>query len=129
LVNSQIKWLLILLVGIVVGATGMWAYQSFQGAKPYIVEGYSAGATHDMDAIAVSEEPGGGGNGYIISGAQWREFGGPWHDRGSPPSLAWPSSGQRIRLGVIDYKPTAWASGGSVVVWYEVIDAKNKITY
>jgi hypothetical protein len=126
--NFQVKLLLIFLAGIAIGALGMWAYHSSQGIKPYIVEGYSTGANSEMTAIGVSTEPGGGGNGYIIAGARWRELGGPWHDQGSPPSLAWPSYGQKIRLGVIDYKPTKSTFGGSAVVWYEVIDVKNKVT-
>lgn len=127
--NSKIKSVVILIVGIAIGVLAMWGYSTAQGIKPYVVEGYSSGTNYNGTAIGVSQEVGGTGEseGYVIAGARWREFGGPWNDNGSPPSLEWPSYGQKIRLGVIDYEPTSYAPGSSAVVWLEVIDVKHMV--
>ncbi|MBN1189141.1 MAG: hypothetical protein JXA46_05250 [Dehalococcoidales bacterium] len=133
--NTGIKILLTGVIGIFIGVLGTLGVQwynanagQYHGIEPSILEGYSTGTNYDGTAIGISDEPGEGGDGYRIGGAFWREFGGPWHDRGSAPSLEWPSYGQKIRLGIIDYKPTDQAPGSSAVVWYEVIDVKNKVT-
>jgi hypothetical protein len=123
--HFQSKWVM-LLVGIAVGALVMLGFisssslPSLLGVKPYIVEGYSHGANYDCTAIGVSKEPGGPGEGYVIAGVIWREFGGPWHDSGTPPSLAQPNTGQKVRLGIVYVKPTE-APGGRVVAWIEVL--------
>lgn len=129
--NLNFRIVLAALLGILVGAlatSGIFWYNSLSGVKPYIIEGYSTGTNYDGTALGVSEELSGVGNSYNVAGAFWREFGGPWHDKGSAPSLAWPSYGQRVRLGVIDYRPTEKAPGSSAVVWYEVIDIEHKVT-
>lgn len=125
---------IVAVIGIIIGVFGTLGVQwynasagTYHGVEPYIVEGYSTGTNYDNTAMGISEELGGGGNSYVIAGSWWREFGGPWHDKGSAPSLAYPSSGQKVRLGIIDYKPIQQAPGSSVVVWYEVIDVKNKV--
>jgi hypothetical protein len=127
--NFKLRFVFTLVVGIVVGALAMWGYSSVQGIEPYVVEGYSSGTNYEGTAMGVSREVGGTGesDGYRIEGAFWREFGGPWHDRGTPPSLEWPSYGQKVRLGVIDYKPTESALGSSTVVWLEVIDTEHMV--
>jgi hypothetical protein len=127
--SKTFKSVLLLIIGIAIGIAATWGYSSAQGIKPYVVEGYSSGTNYDGAAIGVSKEVGGTGEseGYAIAGARWREFGGPWHDSGSPPSLEWPSYGQKIRLGVIDYKPVGDAPGSSAVVWLEVIDTEHMV--
>ncbi len=105
----------------------MWGLNSIQspalrGVTPNVIEGYSTGINFDGTAIGISKEPGGAGEGYIIAGARWRESGGPWHDAGTPPSLAHPDTGQKVRLGVINIEPTQQAPGGPVVAWLEVIN-------
>jgi len=127
--NAKLKSVFILVIGIAVGVLAMWGYSTAQGVKSYVVEGYSSGTNYIGTAIGVSQEVGGTGesDGYVIAGARWREFGGPWHDSGSPPSLEWPSYGQKIRLGVIDYEPTSYAPGSSAVVWLEVIDTEHMV--
>jgi len=122
----QSKWVM-LLVGIAIGAMAMWGFISLWGmiphsVTPYIVEGYSHGTNYDGTAIGVSKEPGGPGEGYVIAGAMWREFDGPWHQDGTPPSLAQPNTGQKVRLGVVYVKPTQEAFGGPVVAWIEVLE-------
>lgn len=130
----QLKMALMAVIGIFIGVLGTLGVQwysanagPYHGVEPYIIEGYSTGTNYDSTAMGISKELGGGGNGYKIAGAFWREFGGPWHDRGSAPSLEWPSYGQRIRMGVIDYKPSKYAPGSSAVVWYEVIDVEHMV--
>lgn len=123
----QSKWVM-LLVGIAIGAlavlgfSSLWGVPSLLGVRPCIVEGYSNGANYDGTAIGVSKELGGPGEGYVIAGAKWREFGGSWHDSGTPPSLAQPNTGQKVRLGVVYVKPTQEAFGGPVVAWIEVLE-------
>jgi hypothetical protein len=127
--NYKIKSAIIIIAGIAIGVLAMWGYSSVQGIKPYVMEGYSSDTNYNGSAIGVSQEVGGTGEseGYVIAGARWREFGGPWHDIVSPPSLEWPSYGQKVRLGVIDYEPTENAPGSSAVVWLEVIDVKHMV--
>lgn len=123
-------------IGIIIGVLGTlgisWYKANagpYHGVEPKIVEGYSTGTNIDCTAMGVSSELGGKNSlSYKIAGAWWREFGGPWHDQGSAPSLEWPSYGQKVRLAVIDYNPTQQAPGSTVVVWYEVIDVENKVT-
>jgi hypothetical protein len=122
----QSKWVM-LLVGIIIGALATWGLISLwstipHNVTPYIVEGYSNGANYDGTAIGVSKSKDlGAGEGYVIAGAKWREFDGPWHLDGTPPSLAQPNIGQKVRLGVVYVKPTQEAFGGPVVAWIEVL--------
>ena len=123
----QYKWVM-LLVGIAIGAlavlgfSSLWGVPSLLGVRPCIVEGYSNGANYDCTAIGVSKSKDlGPGEGYVIAGAMWREFGGPWHQGGTPPSLAQPNTGQKVRLGVVNVKPTQEGPSGPVVAWIEVL--------
>ena len=123
----QSKWVM-LLVGIAIGALAVLGFSSLRGVpsllgvRPCIVEGYSNGANYDCTAIGVSKSKDlGPGEGYVIAGARWREFDGPWHESGTPPSLAQPNTGQKVRLGVVNVKPTQEVLGGPVVAWVEVL--------
>jgi len=123
----QSKWFM-LFVGIAIGAlavlgfSSLWGVPSLLGVRPCIVEGYSNGANYDCTAIGVSKSKDlGPGEGYVIAGAMWREFDGPWHQGGAPPSLAQPNTGQKVRLGVVYVKPTQEGPGGPVVAWIEVL--------
>jgi hypothetical protein len=122
----QSKWVM-LLVGIAIGAMAMWGLISLwstipHSVTPYIVEGYAHGTNYDGTAMGVSKELGGPGEGYVIAGAMWREFGGSWHDSGVPPSLAQPNTDQKVRLGIVYVKPTQDKPGGPVVAWFEVLE-------
>ncbi|MDO8578088.1 MAG: hypothetical protein Q7R50_02785 [Dehalococcoidales bacterium] len=123
--NYAVRPLLILVAGLVIGIIAAGWYNA--GHKVRLVEGYSSGTNYNGAAIGISREVGGTGasEGYRIAGAMWREFGGPWHDQGTPPTLAWPSYGQKVRLGVVDYEPSKSAPGGSAVLWLEVIDTEH----
>jgi hypothetical protein len=128
--RSQSKWAM-LLAGIIIGGLATWGFISLwttipHHVTPYIVEGYSNGTNYDGTAIGVSKELGGPGEGYVIAGVMWREFGGPWHQGGTPPSLAQSNTGQKVRLGVVYVKPTQQAFGGPVVAWIEVLEAFNE---
>lgn len=122
------KWLM-LIAGIAVGALAMgWGIITFQGTKsepvkPQIVEGFSTGTNFDESALGISSQPGGGGDSYSISGARWREYGGQWHNSGSPPSLEQPNVGQRVRLGIVWVNTVKNGPGGSfpVAVWLDVL--------
>jgi len=125
--RSQSKWVM-LLVGIAIGAlavlgfSSLWGVPSLLGVRPYIVGGYSHGTNYDGTAIGVSKEHGGPGEGYVIAEAMWREFGGSWHQGGTPPSLAQPNTGQKVQLGVVNVKPVQDKPGGPVVAWIEVLE-------
>jgi hypothetical protein len=122
----QSKWVM-LLVGIAIGVVAALGFSLLWGAIPHsvtpcIIEGYSNGANYEGTAIGVSKSKElGPGEGYVIAGAKWRESGGAWHDSGTPPSLAQPNTGQKVRLGVVYVKPTQEALGGPVVAWIEVL--------
>jgi hypothetical protein len=124
--NTRVQLALVLVAGVAAGVLGMWLYSANQAVKPHIVEGYSNGVNYDVTAIGISDQVGGDGNGYVIGGAMWREFDGPWSQSGSAPSLEYGSYGQRMRLGVVNVKTPG---GGSmqVVAWYEVLDTKNMV--
>lgn len=114
-----------LLAGIIIGAfLTLWGVTALPGkvspVAPFIVEGY-AGSNHDGTAIGVSAERDGLGEGYNIAGARWREFGGSWHDNGTPPSLIGAVSGVKVRLGVIIVASANGAPGGPVVSWIEIL--------
>ncbi len=120
---NAMKRLPFFLLGVVFGVLVIWGLSALRGpsgsAQLQVVEGYSNGTNNDGTAIGIAKEPGGPGEGYIIAGAEWREFGGPWHDAGTPPSLAQPRTGQKVRLGVVDVE---WqGSSRPVVAWLEVL--------
>ena len=121
-----------LLVGIAIGVlavlwfSSLWGAPTLLGVRPHIVEGYSHGTNSDGTAIGVSKEHGGPGEGYVIAGAMWREFDGPWHQDGTPPSLAQPDTGQKVRLGIVYVNPVQDKPGGPVVAWYEVLEVLNE---
>lgn len=126
----QSRWVM-LLIGIVIGALVTWGFISLwsmipHSITPYIVEGYSHGTNYDGTAIGVSKDPRGPGEGYVIAGAMWREFGGPWHQGGTAPSLVQSNTGQKVRLGVVYVKPTQNKPGGPVVAWIEVLEVFNE---
>jgi hypothetical protein len=126
----QSRWVM-LLIGIIIGVLATWGFISLWGTiphsvTPYIVEGYSHGTNYDGTAIGVSKELGGPGEGYVIAGAIWQEFDGPWHQGGTPPSLAQPTTDQKVRLGVVYVKPMQDKPGGPVVAWIEVLEVLSE---
>lgn len=127
----QSRWIF-LVIGIAVGLLAMWGFNSLQnvaaqGVTPYVVEGYSTWTNADGTAIVVSTDPKMPGEGYTIAGATWQEFGGPWHFNGFPPSLAQPSTGQQVRLGIVNVRPEE-APGRSVVAWLEVLSSSPDLS-
>lgn len=86
-----------------------------------IVEGYTTAVNEAGTAIGLAPEPGGTGKGYSIAGAFWREAGGSWHTKG-PTCLEPLTSGQHVRMGVIEVEPTEEGPGREIVVWLECLD-------
>lgn len=115
--------LVMLFIGIAIGAAITWAISPFGDARVHVLEGY-ASVNYDGTAIGFSEEPMAAGEGYGIAGAWWRERGGSWHapDYKSPTCLKPLTDNQKVRLGVVKVAPTREAPGGVVVVWLECID-------
>ena len=108
-----------LLICIVIGVAGNSLLGVPGAARVRVVEGY-AFANMDGEAIGLSAEKGGPGEGYIIAGAHWRQQGQPWHD--DFPTCVQPLvSDQRVRLGFVRARPLGEAPGRSVVVWLECL--------
>jgi hypothetical protein len=114
--GKHAKLILALLVGIAVGLGAGWTLGAGQGPEVTTIEGYTTAVSLDGTAIGLAPEPGDIGKGYDITGAHWREGGGPWQTS-SPTCLAPLTSGQRVRLGVITVSPAGEAPGREIVVW------------
>jgi hypothetical protein len=121
--------LIMLFIGIAIGATITWAIGPFSDARVHVLEGY-ASTNYDGTAIGFSEKPIGDQKGYAISGPLWRERGGPWHDEPayetqnykSPTCLKPLTANQKVRLGVVKVAQTQEAPGMPVVVLLECLD-------
>ena len=108
-----------LLVGVLIGIVGPSLLGVSSPARVRVVEGYALGYM-DGETIGFSTERGGGGEGYVIAGAHWRQLGQPWHDD-FPTCIKPLVSGQRVRLGMVRVLPLGEAPGRSVVVWLECL--------
>ncbi len=113
--------LIMLFIGIAIGAAITWALEPFGGAQVHVLEGYTTAVNNDGTAIGLLEEPGEAGEGYIIAGAVWGGSGGSWHDT-FPTCLKPLTDNQKVRLGVVKVAPTQAAPGQAVVVWLECLD-------
>ncbi len=124
--------LIMLFIGIVIGAAITWAIGPFGNARVQVLEGY-ASTNYDGTAIGFSEKPMGDQKGYIIAGPVWRDRDGVWHDTPDykttgtgiypPPTCLKPlTDNQKVRLGVVMVAPTQEAPGMPVVVWLECLD-------
>jgi hypothetical protein len=110
-----------LLLGIAIGAVTTWGFHALRGTQVQIIEGYTTDVNQAGTAIGLASEPDGPGKGYSIAGAFWREAGGPWHTSG-PTCLNPGTSGQRVRMGVVEAEPKMEAPGREVIVWLECLD-------
>jgi hypothetical protein len=121
--------LIILFIGIAIGAAITWAIGPFGDARVHVLEGY-ASTNYDGTAIGFSEKPMGDQKGYGIAGPLWRDRDGVWHDAPayeisgykSPTCLKPLTDNQKVRLGVVKVAPTQEAPGMPVVVWLECLD-------
>lgn len=114
---------IMLFIGIAIGAAITWAIVPFGDARVHVMEGY-AFVNYDGTAIGFSEEPMVVGKSYGIEGTWWRENGGSWHapDSKSPTCLKPLTDNQKVRLGVVKVAPAQEAPGVEVVVWLECLD-------
>jgi hypothetical protein len=78
------------------------------------VEGYTTNVNQAGTAIGLELGPDEAGKGYNVAGAYWRQAGGSWHTSG-PTCLDPGTSGQHIRMGVVEVEPTEEAPGREVV--------------
>ncbi len=87
-------------------------------AHVHVVEGYVNGVNNDGTKIGVSPRLGDPGEGYRIGDADWRQSGQSWNDT-HPTCLGPLTSGQRVRLGLVDVALSENAAGRTMVVWLE----------
>jgi len=86
-----------------------------------VIEGYVTSVNQNGAFIGLAESPESPeAEGYIVAGADWRDAGGAWHDT-FPTCLEPLSSGDRVRLGVVDVPPQGDAPGREHVVWLECL--------
>lgn len=113
---------LIFAIGAIVGSAFTLALWEPARAQVNVLEGYVTAVNASGTAIGVSQQPGGPGEGYTIGEAWWRESGSPW-ERSTSTCLEPLSSGQRVRLGVVQVEPEGETPGGPVVAWVECLDS------
>ncbi|VVB92508.1 Uncharacterised protein [uncultured archaeon] len=127
MMKPSIKFgLIMLVVGIAIGTAITWTLGPFGDTRVHVMEGSTTYANYDGTAIGFSERPGEQGKGYDLAGAMWQEHRGPWNERlgwGESSTCIRPlTSGQKVRLGVVNIAPTQEAPGREVVVWMECLD-------
>jgi hypothetical protein len=115
--GPRLEVLVAFVLGIALGAIITWAVVSSSGARVHIVEGHVSSVNVDGTAIGIAEN----NEGYIIAGARWRVGNGPWNET-FPTCLEPLTSGQKVRLGVVNATAVDNAPGGTVVVWLECLD-------
>jgi len=121
---NTLKLIVALLLGIVIGASAAsvaWGLVVARGVRVEIVEGQITNVNEAGTGIGLATEPDGPGKGYSVAGAFWREAGGSWHTSG-PTCLEPLTSGQQVRMGVVQVRPAIEAPGREVVVWLECLD-------
>lgn len=115
--RSRLVLLVTFVLGIALGAIVTWAVVSSGDARVHIVEGHVSSVNWDGTAISLAEN----NEGYIIAGATWRTGSGPWNET-FPTCLEPLTSGQKVKLGIVNAAATDGAFGRSVVVWLECLD-------
>ena len=116
-------WLVPFLIGlgaIVVGFGLGWMVQSGLSPKFAIIEGTTTAVNQEGTAIGLEIDPETDGTGYQIEGAWWRKADGSWQTHG-PTCLEPLSTGQQVRLGVVELRGTE-SPRGDVVIWLECLD-------
>ena len=105
---------------IIVGFGLGWLVHSSLNPKFTIIEGTTTAVNEEGTAIGLEIDPETEGVGYQIEGAWWREEDGPWQTHG-PTCLEPLSTGQEVRLGVVELRGTE-SPRGDVVIWLECLD-------
>jgi hypothetical protein len=114
----------VLLLGMAIGSAATWAFGPIVPGKLKVLEGYTTVVNQDGSAFGLAETPGDEAEylgAYRISGVWWRSGVRPWHDT-FPTCLEPMTSGQRVRMGVVEARPTGAAPGGPVVAWLECLE-------
>lgn len=109
MMKASIKFgLIMLFIGIASGTAITWAFGPFGDAQVHILEGYTTAVNLKGTAIGLSvpENPDEAGKGYDITGAIWREHGGPWNWDKSPTCLKPLTSNQKVRPGIVNVAST-----------------------
>jgi hypothetical protein len=119
--RSSIRIIVALVLGIVIGAGSTWGLLTALGTQVEVVEGHTTNVNEVGTGIGLATEPGRPGKGYSIVGAFWREAHGTWHTD-APTCLEPLTSGEQVRMGVVEVKPAMEAPGREIVVWLECLD-------
>jgi hypothetical protein len=116
--------------GALIGAMGLGAYAISTGgaltqsARVDVVNGVTTAVDASGTSIGVRDLNGRWIGGYSVSGASWSDRREIWHQPiggDSNRSCLTPlSSGQKLRLGVVDV-PAGPAPGGPRVVWFQCL--------
>lgn len=126
-------------LGIVVGVSGLAIYAMVAGgallepARVEVHEGVTNGVNMPGNAIGFTAANGAvEDEGYVLSGASWSESrDNLWRqpfDSGEGPSCVTPqSSGQRLRLGIVNVPSSESAPGRPHVVWFECLDEPSEV--
>lgn len=92
------------------------------GVDPTIRDGY---AYADSDASAIGFFPkrdsSEGAQGFDLTGADWLDAAGSWHDWETPNCLEPERDNQPIRIATVMVNPTEHAFGREVVVWFNCL--------
>jgi len=126
-------------LGIVVGVLGLAVYAMVTGgallepARVEVHEGVTNGVNMPGTAIGFTAADGAvEDEGYILSGASWSDSrDNVWHqpfDSGEEPSCVAPqSSGQRLRLGIVNVPASEDAPVRPHVVWFECLGEPSDV--
>jgi hypothetical protein len=108
------------LIGVAVGVLVTWALGLADRTQIEVLEG-EALVNEEGTAIGLSPDGDTPGLGYVVAGAMWRKQGGAWHDT-FPTCLEPLTTGQEVRLGVLQAPAEGEAPGRPYVVWLECLD-------
>ena len=114
-------WLGVFLLGVALGAILVGLLRQSAAARVTIITGYTTTVNESSSALGLAEKPGDFGKGYDVNGAMWRIQNQAWNSWSNDNCLSPLSSGQRIRLGVVQAAPKGNAPGREIVVWFECL--------
>ena len=111
------------ILGAAIGAGAVLSFDRDDGVRT--LEGEITAVNYTGEAIGFDAYDGPAGEGYSVAGAMWKDWRSGWHtgadpETGNPTCLEPLSSGQRVRLGVMDV-PQSDGPGRPVVVWIECL--------
>jgi len=107
------------IVGIALGALGMWLFLDGGKVYPEVVEG-TVYPDVDTEAVGFTGEDGKAW-GYVLSGAEWIDDQNTWHEWSNDNCLEPTKEDQPIRMGVVHTEPSDGAAGRGLVVWFDCL--------